>query len=56
MLSLWRSRTRILPRADADGHSRLDVRGMLLLSPGLALLIFGLSEVGIAGRFATHAC
>ncbi|MDA0173700.1 DHA2 family efflux MFS transporter permease subunit [Solirubrobacter taibaiensis] len=40
---------RILPRAERAGNSRLDVRGMLLLSPGLALLIFGLSEVGTAG-------
>ncbi|RKQ86546.1 EmrB/QacA subfamily drug resistance transporter [Solirubrobacter pauli] len=40
---------RILPRTDVRGRSPLDVRGMLLLSPGLALLIYGLSEVGAEG-------
>src|SRR5690349_993639 len=40
---------RILPRAERVGNTRLDVRGMLLLSPGLALLIYGLSQVGTAG-------
>ena len=29
----------------------LDVRGLLLLSPGLAFLVFGLSEVGMQGSF-----
>lgn len=42
---------RILPRTEVHGSSPLDVRGMLLLSPGLALLIYGLSEVGTAGSF-----
>ncbi len=42
---------RILPRTEVRGRSPLDVRGMLLLSPGLALLIYGLSEVGAAGSF-----
>ena len=37
--------------AERDGaRAALDVRGLLLLSPGLALLVYGLSEVGIAGR------
>jgi EmrB/QacA subfamily drug resistance transporter len=42
---------RILPRTEARGRTPLDVRGMLLLSPGLALLIYGLSEVGTEGSF-----
>ena len=34
-------------------HSgRLDVRGLLLLSPGLAALVFGLSEAGATGSIA----
>jgi EmrB/QacA subfamily drug resistance transporter len=41
---------RVLPGKDAGGgRVRLDVRGLLLLSPGLAALIYGLSEVGIEG-------
>ncbi|MDA0181734.1 DHA2 family efflux MFS transporter permease subunit [Solirubrobacter phytolaccae] len=40
---------RILPRTEVRGRSPLDVRGLLLLSPGLALLIYGLSEVGTEG-------
>ena len=43
--------SRTLPRTDVRGRSPLDVRGMLLLSPGLALLIYGLSEVGATGSF-----
>ena len=42
---------RILPRAEISGRGAvLDVRGLLLLSPGLVLLIFGLSELGMKGR------
>src|SRR3954452_5598147 len=39
---------RILPRADLSrrGSAVLDVRGLLLLSPGLACLVYGLSQVG----------
>ena len=41
---------RVLPGVEAGGsRARLDVRGLLLLSPGLAVLIYGLSEVGIEG-------
>jgi len=42
---------RILPRMEVSGHHRLDVRGLLLLSPGLALLAYGLSEAGSGGGF-----
>lgn len=42
---------RLLP---ADGErpadSRLDTRGLALLSPGLALLVYGLAQVGERGR------
>jgi EmrB/QacA subfamily drug resistance transporter len=41
---------RILPAADARRERpALDVRGLLLLSPGLAALVYGLSEFGIEG-------
>jgi EmrB/QacA subfamily drug resistance transporter len=44
---------RILPRAELAGRRvPLDVVGLALLSPGLAFLIFGLSEVGMQGTFA----
>jgi EmrB/QacA subfamily drug resistance transporter len=43
---------RILPPAARDSRSRLDVGGLLLLSPGLALLVFGLSQIGIEGGLA----
>jgi EmrB/QacA subfamily drug resistance transporter len=41
---------RILPSAEVAGRRAvLDVRGLLLLSPGLVLLIYGLSEYGTHG-------
>src|SRR4051812_18357369 len=43
---------RILPRADLSRRGAvLDVRGLLLLSPGLAFLVYGLSQVGMQGSF-----
>jgi EmrB/QacA subfamily drug resistance transporter len=39
---------RLLPAA-ARGRSRLDVRGLVLLSPGIAVFVYGLSEAGTAG-------
>jgi EmrB/QacA subfamily drug resistance transporter len=45
---------RVLPGVDAArGRVRLDVRGLLLLSPGLAALVYSLSEVGIEGGFGS---
>lgn len=45
--------SRILPAAERDTRSRLDLVGLLLLSPGLALLVFGLSEIGHEGRVSS---
>ena len=42
---------RVLPPSQARGSLKLDVRGLILLSPGLALLAYGLSEAGTAGGF-----
>ncbi|MBX6390508.1 MAG: DHA2 family efflux MFS transporter permease subunit [Frankia sp.] len=43
---------RVLPRDDRGSASqRLDIPGLLLVSPGLALLVFGLSEAGNGGGF-----
>src|SRR4051794_1312731 len=43
---------RILPAREAGGpRPRLDRVGMLLLSPGLAALVYGLSQVGVKGTF-----
>ena len=42
---------RILPSAERDTRSPRDVVGLLLLSPGLALLVYALSEFGIRGGF-----
>ena len=46
---------RILPAAERKTRSRLDVVGLLLLSPGLALLVYGLSELGREGGLGTMA-
>ncbi len=47
--------TRLMPSAKAEGRSGgravLDVRGLLMLSPGLALLVYGLSETAQKGGF-----
>jgi MFS family permease len=46
LLMAWR----ILPAADVRrSRPALDLRGLLLLSPGLAALVYGLSEFGIKG-------
>ena len=42
---------RLLPGAAPRRGDRLDVRGLALLSPGLALLVYGLSEAGAQGSF-----
>src|SRR5262249_46542302 len=42
---------RVLPRDRPSPHERLDVLGLLLLSPGLALIIFGLAKSASKGEF-----
>jgi EmrB/QacA subfamily drug resistance transporter len=45
---------RILPAADVRRtRPALDVTGLLLLSPGLAALVYGLSEFGVEGGFGS---
>jgi EmrB/QacA subfamily drug resistance transporter len=45
---------RILPAADVRrARPPLDLVGLLLLSPGLAALVYGLSEFGIEGGFGS---
>jgi EmrB/QacA subfamily drug resistance transporter len=44
---------RILPRDIPKREQRLDYQGLLLLSPGLALFIYGLAETSSAGGFAS---
>jgi EmrB/QacA subfamily drug resistance transporter len=46
---------RLLPTTELRGSSRLDLRGLALLSPGLALFVYGLSEVGTTGSFGGRA-
>ncbi len=46
--------SRLLPGGRAPGRSgegpvRLDVRGLLMLSPGIALIVYGLSEIASKG-------
>lgn len=43
---------RVLPRDHAEPSERLDVRGMLMMSPGLALLLFGVSSIPETGTVA----
>jgi EmrB/QacA subfamily drug resistance transporter len=43
----WRG----MPRTDVRGEHRLDVRGLALLSPALALIVYGFSEAGTQGGF-----
>jgi EmrB/QacA subfamily drug resistance transporter len=42
---------RLLPDAKPRLGSRLDVRGLALLSPGIALFLYGISEAGNHGGF-----
>jgi EmrB/QacA subfamily drug resistance transporter len=43
----WRG----MPRTDVRGDHRLDIRGLALLSPALALVVYGFSEAGTHGGF-----
>jgi EmrB/QacA subfamily drug resistance transporter len=46
---------KILPKGDVQRRGAvLDVRGLLLLSPGLACLVYGLSQVGMQGSFTDY--
>jgi EmrB/QacA subfamily drug resistance transporter len=45
---------RLLPAGSgARGGLRLDVRGLLLLSPGIAVFLYGMSEAGAGGGFGS---
>jgi EmrB/QacA subfamily drug resistance transporter len=43
---------RLLPEAKPQLGQRLDLRGLALLSPGIALFLYGLAEAGNQGGFA----
>ena len=42
---------RVLPHTDSGEAGRLDIRGLLTMSGGLALVTYGLAEVGSTGSF-----
>ena len=44
---------RLLPDARPQLGQRLDLRGLLLLSPGIAIFLYGLSEAGGQGGFGS---
>jgi EmrB/QacA subfamily drug resistance transporter len=44
---------RLLPDAQPRLGQRLDVRGLALLSPGIAVLLYGIAEAGSAGGFGS---
>jgi len=44
---------RVLPRDVPQAHERLDALGLALLSPGLALFIYGLAKTNSAGGFGS---
>src|SRR5512132_235600 len=46
---------RLLPASAPRLGQRLDLRGLLLLSPGLALFVYGMAEAGSAGGFGRLA-
>jgi EmrB/QacA subfamily drug resistance transporter len=47
LLLAWR----LLPGAAPRGGDKLDLRGLGLLSPGLAIFVYGMSEAGASGGF-----
>jgi EmrB/QacA subfamily drug resistance transporter len=47
LLLAWR----LLPDAAPRQGNRLDLRGLALLSPGIAIFVYGMSEAGAAGGF-----
>jgi EmrB/QacA subfamily drug resistance transporter len=46
---------RLLPEAATRGGGRLDLLGLALLSPGVAIFVYGMSEAGAAGGFGARA-
>jgi EmrB/QacA subfamily drug resistance transporter len=44
---------KVLPRDDPQAHERFDALGLALLSPGLALFIYGLAKSNSAGGFGS---
>jgi EmrB/QacA subfamily drug resistance transporter len=44
---------RLLPEAKPQLGQRLDLRGLVLLSPGIAILLYGVTEVGNRGGFGS---
>src|SRR4029453_14334591 len=46
---------RLLPPSAPRLGEKLDLRGLLLLSPGLALFVYGMSEAGSTGGFGGRA-
>lgn len=54
LVALWLSRS-FLEQSPRDREHRFDLPGFLLLSPGLALVVYGLSEVGVVGGFHGHS-
>jgi EmrB/QacA subfamily drug resistance transporter len=51
LVAAWRT----VPRTDTHPGRRLDVRGLALLSPALALLVYGFSQAGSHGGFGHPA-
>lgn len=47
----WRTMPGEEPEPKTSPTRRLDIRGLLLLSPALALLVFGFSQAGVTGGF-----
>jgi len=47
--------TRVLPSARSDLKPKLDALGFVLLSPGLALIVYGLSQLGSSGSTTSIA-
>jgi EmrB/QacA subfamily drug resistance transporter len=45
---------RTVPETEINPGRRIDIRGLVLLSPALALFVYGFSEAGVAGGFG-HA-
>jgi EmrB/QacA subfamily drug resistance transporter len=42
---------RIVPKTEINAGRRIDIRGLALLSPALALFVYGFSEAGATGGF-----